>query len=78
MMKTLDEIFSNMETNAPELMTRKQITKLTGGIISEKYLANLDWQRKGIEPRYQSFNKIVYPRAAVIDFLKRHTDNETV
>lgn len=77
-MNLLDEIFTNIESKAPELMTRKQISQRSGGIISEKYLANLDWQKKGIEPRFKSFNKIVYPRTAVIEFLKKHTNNEAV
>jgi len=65
-------IFQEMAERWPSSMVaRTQIEKFTGGIISEKYIANLDSQGKGPVGRIRVGRKIAYPVNSVISFLER-------
>ena len=70
---TLSEILETISQAAPPLMTRIEVQKITGGAISVKSLANLDSERKGIQPRLKIGSKVAYPKGAVIEFLKNRT-----
>ena len=67
---TIDRIFSNLSRIAPEMLTRKKIHELTGGLVAEKTLANLDCEGQGILPRLRIGGKVAYPKDAVISWLK--------
>lgn len=67
---TLEKIFDNLSNIAPEIITRKKLHELTGGLVSEKTLANLDSLGDGIQPRMRIGGKVAYPKQAAIDFLK--------
>jgi hypothetical protein len=56
------------------MVARTEIERFTGGIIKEKYLANLDCQGVGPEGRVRIGRKIAYPVDAVIAFLERRTE----
>jgi hypothetical protein len=56
------------------MVARTEIERFTGGIIKEKYLANLDCQGKGPEGRIRIGRKIAYPVTSVIDFLERRAE----
>jgi len=67
-----------LETIAPSLaqlaekwpstfVARGEVDRFTGGIITQKYLANLDSQGKGPTGRIRVGRKIAYP---VSDFIK--------
>ena len=68
---SIEEIFNNLSRKAPEIVTRKKLYELTGGLVSEKTLANLDSLGEGIQPRMRIGGKVAYPKAAAITFLKQ-------
>jgi hypothetical protein len=51
-------------------VARQEISKFTGGIISERYIANLDCQGKGPQGRIRVGRKIAYTVESVIRFLE--------
>lgn len=51
-------------------IAREEIEKATGGVLSRKYLANLDSLGQGIQGRFRVGRKIVYPTIRVVEFLK--------
>ena len=67
---TLSEILETISQAAPPLLTRIEVQKITGGAISAKCRANLDSEQKGIKTRLKIGSKVVYPKKAVIEFLK--------
>jgi len=67
---TIEHIFENLSRTAPEILTRKKIHELTGGLVAEKTLANLDSEGDGIQPRMRVGGKVAYPKEAVIIWLK--------
>ena len=68
---TIEQIFENLSRTAPEIITRKKLHELTGGLVSEKTLANLDSLGEGIQPRMRIGGKVAYPKEAAITFLKQ-------
>lgn len=56
------------------LVARTEIKNFTGGIISERYIANLDSQGLGIEGRFRVGRKVCYPVDAVIEFLEQRAE----
>jgi len=61
-------LFRNMAEHWPSsIVARTEIERFTGGLISEKYMANLDSQGKGPEGRVRCGRKICYP---VNNFIK--------
>ncbi len=71
---TIERIFENLSHQSPEIITRKKLHELTGGLISEKTLANLDSEGAGIQPRMRIGNKVAYPKDAAIAWLKNRCD----
>jgi hypothetical protein len=51
-------------------VAREELKKFTGGLLSPRYAANLDAQRKGIEGRIRCGRKVLYPALAVCKFLE--------
>ena len=51
-------------------LTPRQVQKIFG--LSEKWLANMRWRKKGI-PYKRVGNKILYKREDVEDFIEKHT-----
>ena len=68
---TIEQIFQNLSRSAPEILTRKKLHELTGGLVSPSTLANLDSLGEGIRPRLRIGSKVAHPKEAVIEFLKR-------
>ena len=52
------------------VVARTQIRSFTGGLYSEKYLANLDSQKKGPAGRFTVGRKVVYPVKELIEWLE--------
>ena len=64
----METLFSDLAAKWPSaFVARTEIEKFTGGLISEKYLANLDCGGKGPAGRIRCGRKVVYP---VINFIK--------
>jgi len=51
-------------------VAREELKKFSGGLLSPRYAANLDAQRKGIEGRIRCGRKILYPALSVVKFLE--------
>jgi hypothetical protein len=56
-------------------VARQEIRQFSGGIISEKYLANLDSQGAGPPGRIRCGRKVAYPVQELILWLERRTVN---
>ncbi len=52
------------------IVSRAEVSRFTGGLISEKYISNLDSQGKGIPGRIRIGRKIAYPIAELIAWLE--------
>ena len=71
---TIEEIVNELFRNAPELIPRKMLSEITGGVLSVKSLANLDSEGTGIHPRMRVGGKVVYPKAAAMDFYRNRCE----
>ena len=56
------------------IVARTEAEKFTGGLISEKYLANLDCVNKGPAGRIRIGRKIVYPVQEFIKWLAARSE----
>ncbi len=56
------------------LVSRTEINRFTGGIISERYIANLDSQGKGPEGRIRVGRKIAYPVSELVSWLESRSE----
>jgi len=65
---TVPNLLQQMAARWPSpIVARTEIEKFTGGMIGEKYLANLDSAGKGPSGRIRCGRKVAYP---VSEFLK--------
>lgn len=55
------------------MVSRTEIGRFTGGIISEKYLANLDSQGIGPLGRIRVGRKVAYPVESLIAWLEKRS-----
>jgi len=64
-------IFQDMAERWPSAwLARTEVDRFTGGIISEKYCANLDSAGKGCPGRVRCGRKIAYPVSEFIKWLE--------
>ena len=54
-------------------VARQEIKTFSGGIISEKYIANLDSQGAGPPGRIRCGRKVAYPVNELVDWLEKRT-----
>ena len=67
----MERTFQDMAARWPSaVVSRTEIGKFTGGVVSEKYAANLDCAGKGPKGRIRIGRKVVYPVAEVIRWLE--------
>jgi len=71
---SIEQIFENLSRTAPEIITRKKLHELTGGLVSEKTLANMDSAGDGILPRLRIGGKVAYPKEAAISWLEQRCE----
>lgn len=57
-----------------EWVARTEAERFTGGMISEKYLANLDSAKKGPAGRIRCGRKVLYPVAEFIAWLEARSE----
>jgi|WetSurMetagenome_2_1015567.scaffolds.fasta_scaffold1593722_1 hypothetical protein len=55
------------------IVARTEIRKFSGGILTERYCANLDSKNIGIKGRIRIGRKVAYPVNAIIEFLENRT-----
>ena len=66
--------FQSMADKWPSAMVaRTEIEAFTGGIISEKYLANLDCMGRGPVGRVRCGRKIAYPVRQLVTWLENRS-----
>ena len=71
----MQTIFQEMAERWPSCwVARTEAEKFTGGLISEKYLANLDCVNKGPAGRIRIGRKIVYPVQEFIKWLEARSE----
>lgn len=69
------DIFDELRKYCPQgYITRKELKKITGGLICGNTMAKLDQAGKGIEKRQVIGNKTVYFIDDLIDWLKNNTE----
>ena len=56
------------------LIARGEVRTFTGGLLSEKYLANLDSRGLGVKGRVKIGRKIAYPVKNLIEFLENRAE----
>jgi hypothetical protein len=72
---TVSNLLQQMAANWPSpIVARTEIEKFTGGLISEKYQANLDSAGKGPEGRIRIGRKVAYPVNAYLTWLKERSE----
>ncbi|MDY0270645.1 hypothetical protein [Trichloromonas sp.] len=71
MATNIEQIIRQIEQEAPPVLTRVEIERITGGAIKAKSLANMDCLGGGIAERLTMGRKVFYPREAFIDWLRR-------
>ena len=68
---------SNLKKSWPSpFVARQEIKNFSGGIMSQKYLANLDSQGLGPPGRIKVGRKVAYPVDAVIKWLESRSTVE--
>jgi hypothetical protein len=55
-------------------VARTEVERFSGGLIGEKYLANLDSAGKGPKGRFRSGRKVCYPVASLISWLEARSE----
>jgi len=51
-------------------VAREEIERFSGGIITTKYIANLDSMGTGPKGRFRCGRKVVYPVASLVEFME--------
>ena len=73
-MEERKSIFQEMADRWPsEIIARTEVSRFTGGLISEKYMANLDAQGKGPSGRVRCGRKIAYPVASLVEWMENRS-----
>ena len=57
-------------------VARTEIKTFSGGLISEKYVANLDSQGAGPEGRFKVGRKVAYPIDALVAWLEGRSSRQ--
>ena len=71
----MEKIFQSMMERWPSsLVSRAEISHFTGGIISDRYIANLDSQGTGPAGRIRIGRKIAYPVNELIRWLESRSE----
>jgi hypothetical protein len=56
-------------------VAREEIERFSGGIITTKYIANLDSAGKGPKGRFRCGRKVVYPVVSLIEFMESRSSS---
>jgi len=71
----METLFSEMAAKWPSaFVARTEAEKFSGGMIKEKYLANLDSAGKGPTGRIRCGRKVVYPVTNFIKWLEDRSE----
>jgi len=73
--KTLEQKFKTLLDELPLLITRKEVSRLLGGILSPGYLANLDCLGQGPK-KVRIGGKVAYLRQDLVEWLEKRAQKE--
>ncbi len=72
---SISSLLASMADKWPSaFVARTEAGKFTGGMIGEKYLANLDSAGKGPEGRIRCGRKVIYPVSEFIKWLESRSE----
>ena len=72
---TVSNLLSSMADKWPSpIVARTEAEKFTGGLISEKYLANLDSAGKGPAGRIRCGRRVAYPVNEFVKWLEARSE----
>ncbi|RHH19731.1 hypothetical protein [Desulfovibrio legallii] len=66
-----EEFFRAIEVALPPVVSRAELARLTGGLISAKTLSNEDALQKGPRERVRAGSKVGYTRASAMAYLRK-------
>ena len=74
----MDNLLKNLNHTLPALVTRKELERLTGGLLKARTLANLDCAGKGPAKRIRYGRKVAYERGVLLDWLVQRLEVQNV
>ena len=66
-----EEFFKAIEVALPPVVSRAELARITGGLISAKTLSNEDALQKGPRERVRAGSKVGYTRASAMAYLRK-------
>ena len=66
-----EEFFKAIEVTLPPVVSRAELARLTGGLISAKTLSNEDALQKGPGERVRAGSKVGYSKASAMAYLRK-------
>lgn len=66
-----EEFFKAIEKALPPVVSRAELARLTGGLISAKTLSNEDALQKGPRERVRAGSKVGYSKASAMAYLRK-------
>lgn len=66
-----EEFFKAIEVTLPPVVSRAELARLTGGLISTKTLSNEDALQKGPRERVRAGSKVGYSKASAMAYLRK-------
>ena len=66
-----EDFFKSIEKELPPVVSRAELARITGGLISVKTLSNEDALQKGPRERVRAGSKIGYTRASAIAYIRK-------
>ena len=66
-----EAFFRSIEQELPPVVSRAELAKATGGLISAKTLSNEDALHKGPNERVRAGSKIGYTRASAMAYIRK-------
>ena len=66
-----EDFFKSIEKELPPVVSRAELARLTGGLISVKTLSNEDALQKGPGERVRAGSKVGYSKASAMVYLRK-------
>lgn len=66
-----EDFFRSIEQELPPVVSRAELSKATGGLVSAKTLSNEDALHKGPTERVRAGSKIGYTRASAMAYIRK-------
>ena len=66
-----EDFFRSIEKELPPVVSRAELSRVTGGLISTKTLSNEDALHKGPRERIRAGSKVGYSKASAMAYLRK-------